>query len=88
MAHGAGRCNCGRKIRFPKGSTLGAAWECWTCGKVWRISTQGKPLHKERSKSPPANAPVATGGGGCLGLILIVAMPTIAFSVWFLVAPA
>ena len=53
MSHLAGRCTCGKKIHYPKGSELGTTWTCWRCGKVWTISTEGDPLHNARSKAPP-----------------------------------
>src|SRR5262249_60675011 len=52
MAHLAGRCACGRKVRFPNGSKLGATWACWTCGRVWTLSSHGRPLHQEKSRAP------------------------------------
>ncbi len=60
MSHLAGRCTCGRKIRFPKGSTYGAEWTCWKCGKTYTLATQGDPLHVEGSQPPPAST------SGCL----------------------
>ena len=59
MPHLAGRCACGRKLRFPKGSTYGTKWTCWKCGKTYTLAPQGNPLHTEGSQAP-------TSTSGCL----------------------
>ncbi len=56
MAHLAGRCTCGRRIRFPKTATYGDRWTCWKCGQTWTLATHGNPLHPEPSKAPPRAA--------------------------------
>lgn len=53
MPHLAGKCDCGREIHFPKNAVLGDQWKCYRCGKVWTLSTQGKPLDRQKSKAPP-----------------------------------
>ena len=53
MPHLAARCTCGRKMRFPRGSTYGAQWTCWKCGTTWTLSTKGIPVHTEGSRPPP-----------------------------------
>lgn len=53
MSHLSGRCTCGRKQHYPKGSKIGSTWKCWSCGKTWTISTEGRPLRDTRSKIPP-----------------------------------
>ena len=63
----AGRCDCGRTVRFPRGSKPGVMWTCWTCGRVWTLSSHGKPLHLEKSRaplttpSPPRSTPAGAG---------------------------
>ncbi|HJZ59924.1 MAG TPA: hypothetical protein VKE74_33590, partial [Gemmataceae bacterium] len=69
MAHLVGRCDCGRKVRFPSGSRLGATWECWTCGRVWTLSSHDRPLHQEKSRAPrttPSPPPREPPGAGFL----------------------
>lgn len=53
MPHLAGRCDCGRKMHFPKNATIGEQWKCYKCGKTWTLSNHGKPLHSQNSKAPP-----------------------------------
>ena len=50
MPHLAGHCDCGRQIHFPNDAALGHEWRCFKCGKVWTLSTQGKPLQNRGSK--------------------------------------
>jgi len=54
MPHLAGKCDCGREIHFPKNATLGDQWKCYRCGKVWTLSTQGKPLDRQNRKRLPS----------------------------------
>src|SRR5262249_28011277 len=67
MAHLAGRCDCGRTVRFPRGSKLGSTWACRTCGRVWTLSSHGRPLHQEKSRAPrtpPSQSPRKPTGEG------------------------
>ena len=76
MPHLAAPCACGRKMRFPKGSTYGAKWTCWKCGRTYTLSTQGIPSHIEGSQPPP------TSKYGCLLAlaVLVTVLPTVG---WF-----
>src|SRR5262245_998601 len=70
MAHLVGRCDCGRKVRFPGASKLGAAGASWACGRVWTLSPHGRPLHHEKSRAPrtprtpPSPPPRQPAGAG------------------------
>lgn len=66
MPHLAGRCSCGRRIRFQSGATYGATWECWKCGTVWTLAERGEPLRWGRSKAPES--------AGCMLMIIAAAI--------------
>ena len=71
MAHLAGRCTCGRKIRFPKHATYGDQWTCWTCGTTWTmVEHGGRPLHSARSLPPPPDVPTPTDSPSSVGRLL------------------
>ena len=75
MPHLAGRCDCGRRIHFPKGATYGDTWTCWKCGKTWTLSTHGDPLHSERSKppvSPVSSDSAPSSEYGCLAIVIAI----------------
>jgi hypothetical protein len=81
MPHLAGRCDCGRKMHFPKNATIGYQWNCHKCGKVWTLSNHGKPLHSQSSKTPPkrktssshsSNKPASGGSGININGILVL----------------
>ena len=59
MADLAGRCNCGRKIRYPKHATYGDKWACWKCRELGlsqrmavHCTTNGRKLHHLCSIGP------------------------------------
>lgn len=90
MSHLSSKCDCGRTIHIPKGSPLGYKWECLNCGKVWTLSTEGKPTRDTRSKRPPeqqkpVRQPPSTSSGnsgsGCI-MVGIVLFSTIAGSTY------
>ena len=68
MPHLAGHCDCGRQIHFPNDAALGHEWRCFKCGKVWTLSTQGKPLQNRGSKPPRPSSSRDFGmvAGDCL----------------------
>lgn len=81
MSHLSSKCDCGRTIHLPKDAPLGYKWECLNCGKVWTLSTEGKPTRDTRSKQPPKSQPEYqqsrpsyssnTGSGSGTGCMLI-----------------
>jgi hypothetical protein len=84
MPHLAGHCDCGRQIHFPNDAALGHEWRCFKCGKVWTLSTQGKPLQNRGSKPPPVESSVSPQGKGCLPVLLFIGLPALAISAWWL----
>ena len=84
MPHLAGHCDCGRQIHFPNDAALGHEWRCFKCGKVWTLSTQGKPLQNRGSKPPPVESAVNPQGQGCLPVLLFFGLPVLAISAWWL----
>ena len=84
MPHLAGHCDCGRQIHFPNDAALGHEWRCFKCGKVWTLSTQGKPLQNRGSKPPPVESSVSPQGKGCLAVLLFFGLPVLGISAWWL----
>jgi hypothetical protein len=77
MPHLAGNCDCGRAIHLPSGAKAGHKWTCHRCGKTWRLSNHGKPLHQQRSL-PPRPSPSSDSGSG-VGCLIIAAMAALFF---------
>lgn len=70
MSHLSGHCSCGRRIHFPKHSSLGASWRCHKCGRSWVIARHGQPLHTARSKAPPVDRGESSAGTSLMATII------------------
>lgn len=74
MSHLSSKCDCGRTIHFPKDAEIGYKWVCKDCGKIWTLSTHGKPAYDTRSKKPPQqeyHSPPSSSGNSGVGCIFV-----------------